>query len=164
LAGEEGAATFTLHAKLEHRVRDPRENRAGHLAIIGTPPRGYGIIPPALKRCLLRRPKTRVFFDVRRDEGVIDGVLSGLAEPGFALGLSHEAGTADEILYAGEMVCVLSPKPAIAATHLAGLPLIGLERGTFSRCVDTRRSTLAASRILRHLRGKNDQPNAQPGA
>jgi DNA-binding transcriptional LysR family regulator len=133
---EEGETIFALHSKLEHRVRDLRENRAGRLAIVGTPPLAYSVIPPALKRFLLGRPKTRVFFDVRRYEGVIDGVLSRVAELGFALGLSHEAGIAHEVVHAGEMVCVLPPnhdlaaKPAIAATDLAGLPLIGLERGT----------------------------------
>ncbi len=133
---EEGETIFALHAKLEHRVRDLRENRAGHLAIMGTPPLAYSVIPPALRRFLLGRPKTRVFFDVRRYEGVIDGVLSRVAELGFAMGLSHEAGIAHEVVHAGQMVCVLPPnhdlgsKPALAAADLAGLPLIGLERGT----------------------------------
>jgi len=133
---EESEAIFTLHAKLESRVRDLRETRAGHLAIIGTPPLAYSVIPPALKRFLLGRPKTRVFFDVRRYEGVIDGVLNRVAELGFALGLSHEPGLAHEVVHSGEMVCVVPPnhalaaRPVVSAGDLARLPLIGLERGT----------------------------------
>jgi DNA-binding transcriptional LysR family regulator len=133
---EEGETIFALHAKLESRVRDLRESRSGRLAIMGTPPLAYSVIPPALKRFLLDRPRTRVFFDVRRYEGVIDGVLSRVAELGFALGLSHEPGIAHEVVHAGEMVCVLPPhhdlaaRAVISAADLAGLPLIGLERGT----------------------------------
>lgn len=133
---EEGEAIFALHAKLENRVRDLRENRSGHLAIMGTPPLAYGVIPPALKTFLLSRPKTRVFFDVRRYEGVIDGVLNRAAELGFALGLSHEPGIAYEVVHTGEMVCVFPPghdlaaKAVVSAADLADHPLIGLEKGT----------------------------------
>lgn len=133
---EDAEAIFALHAKLEHRLRDLRENRSGRLAIIGTPPVSYSLIPPALNRFLLRRPRTRVFFDVRRYEGVIDGVLSRVAELGFALGFSHQPGIAHEIVHSGEMVCVLPPghdlvhRSVVSALDLVGLPLIGLERGT----------------------------------
>jgi DNA-binding transcriptional LysR family regulator len=133
---EEGERIFALHAKLEDRVRDLRESRSGHLAIMSTPPIAYSVIPPALKRFLNDRPNTRVHFDVRRYEGVIDGVLSHVAELGFALGLSHEPGIAHEIVHAGEMVCVLPPthplaaKRLVSAADLAAWPLIGLERGT----------------------------------
>ncbi|PMX86641.1 transcriptional regulator, partial [Pseudomonas sp. GW460-C3] len=73
---KESEAIFALHAKLENRVRDLRENRAGHLSIVATPPLAYSIIPPALSGFLRQRPETRVFFDVRRYEGIIEGVLS----------------------------------------------------------------------------------------
>jgi len=133
---EEGAAIFALHDKLENRVRDLRESRSGCLAIVGTPPLAYSVIPPALKRFLQNRPQTRVFFDVRRYEWIIDSVLSRVAELGFALGFSHQPGIAHEIVHTGEMVCVFAPghslaeKPVVSATDLVDLPLIGLERGT----------------------------------
>ena len=133
---EEGEAIFALHAKLEGRVRDLRESRSGHLAIMSTPPLAYSVIPPALKRFLLTRPQARVSFDVRRYEGVTDGVLSRVAELGFALGFSHQPGIAHEVVQAGEMVCVfardhgLARNASVSAADLAGLPLIGLERGT----------------------------------
>jgi DNA-binding transcriptional LysR family regulator len=133
---KESDAIFALHAKLENRVRDLRENRSGHLAIVATPPLAYSLIPPALSDFLRRRPQTRMFFDVRRYEGIIDGVLSRVAELGFALGFSHHPGIAHEVVHRGEMVCVLPPHHALAereeisAADLIGTPFIGLERGT----------------------------------
>jgi DNA-binding transcriptional LysR family regulator len=133
---KESEAIFALHAKLESRVRDFRESRAGRLSIVATPPLAYSVVSPTLSGFLGRRPQTRVFFDVRRYEGIIDGVLNGVAELGFALGLSQHPGIAHEILHTGEMVCVLPPnhpladRPVISASDLAGLPFIGLERGT----------------------------------
>ena len=133
---EESEAIFALHARLENRVRDLREQRTGHLAIVATPPLAYSIIPPTLSGFLRRRPQTRVFFDVRRYEGIIEGVLGNVAELGFALGLSDHPGIAHEVVHTGEMVCVLPPKhplaerPVISAANLADFPLIGLERGT----------------------------------
>src|ERR1700751_4658023 len=128
---KESEAIFALHAKLESRVRDLRENRAGHLSIVATPPLAYSIIPPALSDFLRRRPQTRMFFDVRRYEGIIDGVLSRVAELGFALGFSHHPGIAHEVVHRGEMVCVLPPHHALAdraeisASDLIGRPFIG---------------------------------------
>jgi DNA-binding transcriptional LysR family regulator len=133
---EESEAIFALHARLENRVRDLRESRSGHLSIVSTPPLAYSIIPPTLSGFLRRRPQTRVFFDVRRYEGIIEGVLGNVAELGFALGLSNHPGIAHEVVHTGEMVCVMPPqhplasRSAISAADLAGFPLIGLERGT----------------------------------
>jgi DNA-binding transcriptional LysR family regulator len=133
---EESEAIFALHARLENRVRDLRESRSGHLSIVATPPLGYSIIPPTLSGFLRRRPQTRVFFDVRRYEGIIEGVLGNVAELGFALGLSDHPGVAHEVVHTGEMVCVMPPhhplagRSTISAADLAGFPLIGLERGT----------------------------------
>lgn len=148
---EESDAIFALHAKLENRVRDLRESRTGHLAIIGTPPIAYGLIPQALKRFLQSRPKTQVYFDVRRYEGVIDGLLSRVVELGFALGFSHQAGIVHEVIQAGEMVCVFAPghplaeRPFVSAGDLVGLPLIGLERGT--RLGEAVRSSFEQARV-----------------
>lgn len=133
---KESEAIFALHAKLENRMRDLRENRSGHLSIVSTPPLAYSIVPPALASFLRRRPETRVFFDVRRYEGIIDGVLSRVAELGFALGLTHHPGIAHEVVHTGEMVCVVAPdhplaeRPVITAADLIGHAFIGLERGT----------------------------------
>lgn len=45
---EESEAIFALHARLENRVRDLREQKTGHLSIVATPPLAYSIIPPTL--------------------------------------------------------------------------------------------------------------------
>ncbi|UQR66557.1 LysR family transcriptional regulator [Bradyrhizobium sp. C-145] len=133
---KESETIFALHAKLENRVRDLRECRTGHLSIVATPPLAYSIIPPALSDFLRRRPQTRMFFDVRRYEGIIDGLLSRVAELGFALGFSHHPGIAHEVVHTGEMVCVMPPRHPLAdravitASDLADRPFIGLERGT----------------------------------
>ncbi|MGI4954828.1 MAG: LysR substrate-binding domain-containing protein [Janthinobacterium lividum] len=133
---EDSETLFALHAKLESRVRDLRDNRGGQLSIVGTPPLAYSLVPPALRRFLAARPGTQVFFDVRRYEGVIDAVLGRVAELGFALGFSHQPGIAHRVLHTGAMVCVVAPdhplaaRPVLSPADLAGLPLIGLERGT----------------------------------
>ena len=133
---KEAESIFAQHAQLEGRVRDLRENRAGYLRLVATPPLGYSIVPPALKRFLVSRPNVRVFFDVRRYEGIIEGVTTRVAELGFALGLSRHPGIGSEVVYRGAMVCVFPPGHALAAldtitpADLAPYPFIGLERGT----------------------------------
>jgi DNA-binding transcriptional LysR family regulator len=132
----EAESIFALHSNLENRVRDLRESRSGHLRIVATPPLGYSIIPPALNRFLRPRPNVRVFFDVRRYEGVVEGILTRVAELGFALGLSQHPGIASEVVDRGEMVCVVAPDhplaalPSISPPDLSPFPFIALERGT----------------------------------
>jgi DNA-binding transcriptional LysR family regulator len=133
---KEAESIFAQHAQLENRVRDLRENRAGYLRIVATPPLGYSIVPPALKRFLAPRPNLHVFFDVRRYEGIIEGVTTRVAELGFALGLTRHPGIAAEVVYRGEMVCIFAPEHPLSALatitprDLAPYPFIGLERGT----------------------------------
>lgn len=132
----ESEAIFSLHARLETRLRDLRDSRTGQLRIVATPPVASGIIPPALKRMLHLRPRLQVFFDVRRFEGVVEAVLSHVAELGFVLGFSGQPGLGSEVLSAGDMVCVVPPghpladRPEVTPADLDGYPLIGLERGT----------------------------------
>ncbi|WP_029004896.1 LysR family transcriptional regulator [Azorhizobium doebereinerae] len=133
---EESEAIFALHAKLERRVQDLRENRAGHLSIVATPPLAYSVISPALASFVRHRPSARIFFDVRRYEEIIESVLNRVAELGFALGLDHHPGIAHEVVHRGDMVCVFAPdhplasRAAVSAGDIADFPLIGLERGT----------------------------------
>lgn len=133
---KESEALFALHARLAGQVRDLRETRVGRLALAATPPLGYGLIPPVLARFLSERPRTRVTFDVRRYEGVVDAVLSRVAELGFALGVPSHPGVAHEVLHTADMVCVLPPdhplaeRPVVTAADLSKVPLIGLEAGT----------------------------------
>ncbi len=133
---EDAEAIFALHGSLENRVRDLRESKAGHLRIVSTPPLGHSVLPVALRRFMTQRPKVRVFFDVRRFEGVLKSVDSNITELGFALGLGEQPGVSGETVFAGEMVCVFQPdhplagKAFVTPHDLAGKSFIALERGT----------------------------------
>lgn len=127
---------FRLHAAFEAKVQDLRENRAGHVSIIATPPLGYGVLPAALRNFLARRPRIRITFDVRRFENVVENVESGLAELGFVMGLSEDCGLDAETFFAGDMVAVmhhdhpLARMATITPGELAEHRFIALERGT----------------------------------
>lgn len=133
---DEADPLFAMHDAFAAKLEDLRENRSGRLRLVATPPLGYGILPGALKRFLARRSGTSVFFDVRRLEGVVDGIERGIAELGFALNIGALPNARVEPLFEGEMVCVCAPDHPLAALEvvtpadLQGLPLIGLERGT----------------------------------
>ena len=132
----ESETIFALHGRLAARMRDLRDGRSGHLRLVSTPPLGYSVVPPALSRFVAARPRVQVFFDVRRYEGVIESVASGIAELGFALGFDHHPGIASKVVGRGEMVCVMPPDHALAALSvvsprdLAAHPFVALERGT----------------------------------
>lgn len=127
---------FALHSAFETRLQDLQQNKAGHLRIVATPPLGYGVIPVALRHFLARRPRVRVFFDVRRFEGVLEKVETNVAELGFVLGLDGHPGLVSDVVHGGEMVCVCRPdhplaaKPIVAPADFAPYPFIALERGT----------------------------------
>ncbi|BCB21459.1 LysR family transcriptional regulator [Bosea sp. ANAM02] len=133
---EESEPIFTLHAALEARVQDIKENRAGHIRIIATPPLGYGVLPAALRNFLAKRPKVRISFDIRRFEHVLESVENGTAELGFVMGLDDDRGLEAETFFAGDMVCVMRPehplatKETITPEDLRAAPYIALEQGT----------------------------------
>ncbi len=133
---EESEPIFTLHAALEARVQDIKENRAGHIRIIATPPLGYGVLPAALRNFLAKRPKVRISFDIRRFEHVLESVENGTAELGFVMGLDDDRGLDAETFFAGDMVCVMRPEHPLAAKavitpeDLREAPYIALEQGT----------------------------------
>lgn len=132
----EAEAIFSRHDLLEAKLRDLKEMKAGQLRIVATPPIGYGIIPQAMSRFLARRPQVRVYFDVRRYEGVVEAVETGFVELGFAIGLDSHPGLQTESVFDGSMVCVMKPghpltaKAVVSARDLGGHPFIALERGT----------------------------------
>lgn len=127
---------FALHAAFEARVQDIKENRAGHIRIIATPPLGYGVLPSALRNYLAKYPKVRISFDVRRFEHVLESVENGTAELGFVMGLDDDRGLDAETFFTGDMVCVMRPehplagKPTITPEDLRDVPYIALEQGT----------------------------------
>lgn len=127
---------FNMHAAFEAKVQDLKENRTGHVRILATPPLGYGVIPIALRNFLAKRPNTRVSFDIRRFENVVESVDNGLAELGFVLGLNDYRGVEGESFFTARMVCVMRPDHALAAKDtitpddLRSTSFIALERGT----------------------------------
>lgn len=127
---------FALHAAFEARVQDIKENRAGHIRIIATPPLGYGVLPSALRNYLAKRPKVRISFDIRRFEHVLESVENGTAELGFVMGLDEDRGLEAETFFTGNMVCVMRPdhplaaKPTITPEDLRSVSYIALEQGT----------------------------------
>ena len=133
---QDAEGIFALHAGLENRVRDLRENKAGHLRVAATPPLGHGVIPAVLREFQVRRPQVRVFLDVRNFEGVTESLENGLCELGFMLGEDDTAPLTRERLQGGDMVCVMRPGHRLAALRvitpadLAQHAFIALERGT----------------------------------
>lgn len=127
---------FALHAAFEARVQDIKENRAGHIRIIATPPLGYGVLPSALRNYLAKRPKVRVSFDIRRFEHVLESVEKGTAELGFVMGMDEDRGLDAETFFTGNMVCVMRPdnplasKATITPEDLRSVSFIALEQGT----------------------------------
>jgi DNA-binding transcriptional LysR family regulator len=132
----ESEPIFTMHAALEAKVQDLKENRAGHIRLIATPPLGYSVIPSALRRFLQARPGMRVHFDVRRFESVIETVDNGSAELGFVMGLGDYRGLDSEVFFSERMVCVMKPdhplaaKATIVPADLRDVSFIALERST----------------------------------
>ncbi|MDQ8732360.1 LysR family transcriptional regulator [Bradyrhizobium sp. LHD-71] len=127
---------FLIHAALEAKVQEFKENRSGNIRLIATPPLGYSVIPAALRRFLATRPKMRVFFDIRRFETVIDSVDSGVAELGFVVGLGDHPDLDSEVFFSDRMVCVMRPEHPLASKNkivpsdLRDVPFIAPERGT----------------------------------
>ncbi|MCB8877555.1 LysR family transcriptional regulator [Acidisoma silvae] len=134
---DDAEAIFALHGQLATRLRGLKDSHSGRLAIAATPPLAYSVIPPVLHSFLKPRPDLRVYFDVRRYEGVIDAVLNQVAELGFVLGfLPDHRSITSQIVHESEMVCVCTPdhplarRDAVSPDDLTHYPFIGLEAGT----------------------------------
>lgn len=133
---EDAEPLFAIHAALELKVQDLREDKVTRLRILSTPPLGHAAIPAALEAFLKRHPRLRIFFDVRNLDEVVRSVESGTTDLGFGLGLGHHQGLEARPLYAGRMVCVLRPDhplaalPVVTPRDLAAHPFIALEGGT----------------------------------
>jgi DNA-binding transcriptional LysR family regulator len=106
LIHEEAEPLFAIQAALADRVQDLRDEKVSRLRILSTPPLGNGAIPRALEAFLRRRPRLRIFFDVRDLAEVTKGTESGGADLGFGLNLGSQPTLAAETLYEGRMVCV----------------------------------------------------------
>jgi DNA-binding transcriptional LysR family regulator len=127
---------FNIHNSLEAKMQDLRDNRAGSIRILATPPVGYGALTVALRRFLAERSKVKAFFDVRRFEQVIESVSTRVVDLGVVLGYKNQPDLQSEAVFGGEMVCVfrpdhpLSEKKVVVPADLANHPFIALERGS----------------------------------
>jgi DNA-binding transcriptional LysR family regulator len=118
---------------LAARVQDLRHARRGHLRIIATQAVGRSIVAGALARFLERRRNVRVYFDVRRMEGVVESIESGFADLGIALAPASRPGITAEPVLAGRMVVALplghrrAPQAMLTPGDLQQERLVGLE-------------------------------------
>jgi DNA-binding transcriptional LysR family regulator len=133
---EDAEPLFAMHAALELKLQDLREDKVSRLRILSTPPLGHAAIPAALELFLRRHPRLRIFFDVRELDEVVRSVESGTTDLGFGLGLGHHQSLQVQPLFTGRMVCVtrrdhpLARLPAVTPRDLAEHPFIALEAGT----------------------------------
>ena len=124
---------FHQFRAIEQRVEDLRQTRSGKIRILATPPLGNSVVPKVLKRFLARRPNVRVFFDVRRMEGVVESIETGVADLGLVLGLENHPVLEVLPVRRGRMVCVmprghpLADLDIVTPLDLRGFPLIALE-------------------------------------
>lgn len=133
---EESEPLFAMHAALEARVQDLREDKFSRLRILSTPPLGHGVIPTALEVFSRRNPRVRTAFDVCQLDEVIRGVENGKADLGFGLSLGSQPSLEVEALYEGRMVCVCRPdhplagKAVVTPADLRDYPFVALDAGT----------------------------------
>jgi DNA-binding transcriptional LysR family regulator len=133
---EDAEPLFAMHAALELKLQDLREDKVSRLRILSTPPLGHAAIPAALELFLRRHPRLRIFFDVRELDEVVRSVESGTTDLGFGLGLGHHQSLQVQPLFTGRMICVtrrdhpLARLPAVTPRDLADHPFIALEAGT----------------------------------
>jgi DNA-binding transcriptional LysR family regulator len=81
-----------LHAMAQaitQKMRDLRDSKCGNLRILATQALSRTVASEALGRFLKKRPDVHVYFDVRRLEGVVESVESGLVDLGLAVMPGH---------------------------------------------------------------------------
>jgi DNA-binding transcriptional LysR family regulator len=118
------------------RIRDLRDTKRGHFRILATHALGRTVVARALSSFLKSRDDVRVFFDVRRMEGVIESVESGFADLGVAIAPAHRPGMRIEPVIDGRMVVALPPRhrlgkrDTLSPKDLQDERIIGLEPGS----------------------------------
>lgn len=126
---------FQMYRSFSHKLRGLKDGRLGNLRLLASPPIANALVPMALRSFLATRPDLHVFFDVRRVEGIIEGLETGFADLGVSLEPDARPGLAAERIGTGEMVCVfpedhpLAQKSEVSATQLQEHAYIGFEPG-----------------------------------
>jgi DNA-binding transcriptional LysR family regulator len=127
---------FLMYRSFSQKLRGLKDGRLGNLRLLATPPIANALVPTALRAFLSTRPDLHVFFDVRRADGIIEGLETGFADLGISLEPNARPGLTAELIGTGEMVCVfpddhpLAAKSEVSAAQLRQYPYIGFEHGS----------------------------------
>lgn len=131
----ESDAMFLFSRKLDDVAEDLKENRVGRIRVTATPQLGHTVLPGAIQRFLVERPKVKVLCDVIDSHKVIESVDAQAADFGLAIALEPELSDSLKMVLMTdiEMVCVLPARHALAGKatispeDLRVHPLIALE-------------------------------------
>jgi len=107
---------FQMYRSFSQKLHGLKDGRLGNLRLLATPPIANALVPTALRSFLGTRPDLHVFFDVRRVEGIIEGLETGFADLGISLEPNARPGLAAERIGTGEMVCVFPEDHPLAET------------------------------------------------
>lgn len=126
---------FLMVQSFSRKLASVRDTRAGSLRLLATPPIANALVPTALRSFTRTRPHVHVYFDVRRTDGIVEGLESGFADLGVSLEPYARPGLDAELIGAGQMVCAFAPdhplaaKSEISPAMLKPYPVIGFEPG-----------------------------------
>jgi len=131
----ESDAMFLFSRKLDDIAEDLKENRVGRIRVTATPQLGHTVLPAAIQRFLLQRPKVKVLCDVIDSHKVIESVEASATDFGLAIALEPELSDVLKMVLMTdiEMVCILpaahplADRTTIGPQDLRSHPLIALE-------------------------------------
>jgi DNA-binding transcriptional LysR family regulator len=131
----ESDAMFLFSRKLDDIAEDLKENRIGRIRVTATPQLGHSVLPTAIQRFLVQRPKVKVLCDVIDSHKVIESVEASAADFGLAIALEPELSDSLKMVLMTdiEMVCVLpsghplAGQATVGPKDLRAHPLIALE-------------------------------------
>lgn len=81
---------FDLIKSLDNIAEELRDHRHGHLRITATPQLGHSVLPIAVQRFLVGRPRVKISYDIQRSKDVLERVETGSADIGLAILLERE--------------------------------------------------------------------------
>ena len=130
---KEAESLYSMSMAIQSKARALRDTKQGSLSILTTNALMRSVCAKAVVDFTRSRPELHVFCDVRRMEGVIQSVESGIADLGIVIDPPPRPGLKIENVLAGNMVVVmpsehrLASRCTIRAEDLVGEAMIGLE-------------------------------------
>lgn len=123
--------------RLSSVARAPSAPDSGRIVVGANPTLASGFIQKIVARFLAVRPKVQLALECDNGRNLVEGVLAGTIDIGFATRTTEGRGPSpgtlpSEPIFRGESVCVLPPghplatRRAVSAADLAGVPFIGL--------------------------------------